>query len=359
MLRSLEERYSASDDPDGATYDLIELAIAAGLQTSTTLQFNVKRINPRLYVGKGQAAEIKERAEAEDAELVVFSVALSPVQQANLVELMGLPVLSRHDLIFSIFEQNAHTAEGKLQVTLAQLKYELPRVVRSYEKLDTISGGIGTIGPGEQLTERIKRVHRDKIHEIGQKMEKMRMQRALRRNRREQSGIFIASIVGFTNVGKSTLLNRLTGSGILVADQYFATLDPTARAMNLPGGEKILLTDTVGFLDDLPPELMDSFRATLEEMQGAKLLIHLADASHPRVESQITSVRKIIGEIGMGDTPELLVFNKADRVEQDIRDAIMGQYPDALIISATSGEGIKALLDEIEGRVGKNTSASR
>jgi len=294
-------------------------------------------------------------------------------------------VLNRQDIIFSIFEQNARSAEGKLQVELAHLRYELPRIVRSYEQLDPLAGGIGTLGPGEQLTERIKRRHRERIHHIEEQLTKLRGQRALRRRQRSKSGIFIARIVGYTNVGKSTLLNRLTGSGVLVADQYFATLDPTARALYLPGpapggrpslaadsptppespagtralqdASRILLTDTVGFLDELPDELVSSFRATLEEMEGASLLIHLADASHARVTYQIEAVRKVIARIGLGKTPELLVFNKCDRVDADTRTELAAHYPGALFISARTGEGVRELLEELARRSGTRTPA--
>jgi GTP-binding protein HflX len=388
LLAELARRYAQDYDPQSSSYDFIELAVAAGLKHSTILQYTVKQINPGFYLGSGQFEELRQHAGMEGADLVAVNVGLTPAQQRNWEQALQLPVLSRYDIIFAIFEQNAHTAEGKLQVELARLRYELPRIVRSYEQLDPLAGGIGTLGPGEQLTERIKRRHRRRIHEIEQKLDELRRQRAVRRRQRQRSGIFIASIVGYTNVGKSTLLNRLTGSGVLVADQYFATLDPTARALVLPpanldalsgrharertavsavplpargmpasltGDElnewqpprRILLTDTVGFLDDLPEELVRSFRATLEEMEGASLLIHLADASHPRLDAQIEAVHKIITSIGLGETPELLVLNKLDRVPADARASLRARYPEALQISATTGEGVGALLHEL------------
>jgi GTP-binding protein HflX len=347
VIAELARRYAHNYDPASKTYDFIELAIAAGLQVSTTLEYTVKQINPRLYIGSGQAEEVARHAAASGVDMVVLNAPLSPVHQRNWEADLKLPVLSRYDLIFAIFEQNAHTAEGKLQVEMARLKYELPRIVRSYEQLDPLAGGIGTLGPGEQLTERIKRRHRRRIHDIEQRLDKLRSQRALRRRKRERSGVFITSIVGYTNVGKSTLLNRLTGSGVLVADQYFATLDPTARALQLPGGERMLLTDTVGFLDDLPQELVESFRATLEEMEGASLLLHLADASHSRVEDQIDAVRDIVREIGLGDTRELLVFNKIDRAGDEVLDSLRARYDNALYVSATTGHGIRELLEKL------------
>lgn len=240
LLIELARRYAQDYDPQLATYDFIELAVAAGLKVSETLEFRLKRIQPKLYIGSGQADEVAAHARASGADLVAIDAPLSPVHQRNWAEKLKLPVLSRHDLIFAIFQQNARTAEGQLQVELARLRYELPRIVSSYEQLDPLAGGIGTLGPGEQLTERIKRRHRRRIYDIERKLSKLRGQRALRRRRRSRSGIFIASLVGYTNVGKSTLLNRLTGSGVLVADQYFATLDPTARSLRLPDRGKIL-----------------------------------------------------------------------------------------------------------------------
>jgi GTPase len=348
ILEELSKRYGATPaDHQAETYDFIELALAAGLKAETTLEYNIRKISPKLYVGSGQFEEIRQTAQAEGVELVATSAPLSPVHQRNWEQELKLPVLSRYDLIFAIFEQNAHTAEGQLQIELAKLKFELPRIVRSYEQLDPLAGGIGSLGPGEQLTERIKRRHRRRIFEIEQKLEKLRGQRALRRNKRERAGVFQASIVGYTNVGKSTLLNRLTGSGVLAADQYFATLDPTARALYLGEGRKMLLTDTVGFIEDLPPELVTAFRATLDEMLGSKLLLHLADASHPRVEHQIVAVRKIVRDIGLGNVPELLVFNKVDRADHETRLELAAAHPQALFISAMEGEGIDVLLERL------------
>jgi GTPase len=395
LLADLARRYSQDYDPQSATYDFIELALAAGLQAGTTLQYTIKQIHPKYYIGSGQFASIAEQLQGEQVDLVAVSAPLSPVHQRNWEAELNLPVLNRQDIIFAIFEQNARTAEGKLQVELAHLRYELPRIVRSYEQLDPLAGGIGTLGPGEQLTERIKRRHRERIHHIEEQLTKLRGQRALRRQQRSKSGIFIASIVGYTNVGKSTLLNRLTGSGVLVADQYFATLDPTARALVLPtpmeqapvlqapvfgdnedvqaeppapldnadttGGPpaltRLLLTDTVGFLDELPDELVTSFRATLEEMEGASLLIHLADASHARVTYQIEAVRKVINPIGLSATPELLVFNKCDRVDPDTRAELAAHHPGALFISAKTGEGVSELLAELARRVAARAPA--
>ncbi len=348
----MSERYQPSQGREGHTYDFIELAVAAGLLVKHTIELTVKRINPRLFLGTGQAEEVLAAARECGAALVALSAPLNPVHQRNWEELGKLPVLNRYDLIFSIFDQNAHTAEGKLQVELARLRYELPRIITSYEALDPLAGGIGTLGPGEQITERIKRRHRQRIHEIEERLEKLRQQRALRRRQRTKSGIFTASLVGYTNVGKSTLLNRLTGSGMLVADQYFATLDPSARVLRLPDPgtsipKEILLTDTVGFLDDLPKELVQSFRATLEEMEGSHLLIHLADASHPQVVQQIEAVRLIVRDIGLADVPELVVFNKCDRLPaEDIRE-LLADYPGSLALSAATGEGVPALLDEL------------
>jgi len=345
LLQELSRRYdNAPGKREGELADFVELANATGLKQAGLLSFVVKKVHPGLYLGSGQFEELAAQARELEVEMVVTSAPLSPVHQRNWEQKLGLPVLSRYDLVFAIFEQNAHTAEGQLQVELARLKYELPRIVRSYEQLDPLAGGIGSLGPGEQLTERIKRRHRRRIFEIEQKLEKLIGQRALRRNKRLESNAFMVSIVGYTNVGKSTLLNRLTGSGVLVEDKYFATLDPTVRALVLPDGGRMLLIDTVGFIDDLPKELVTSFRATLEEMNGSRLLIHLADASHPRVEAQLTAVGSIIGEIGLGAVETLLVFNKSDLAAPAVREALAERHPEALFISAATGEGIYEML---------------
>jgi GTPase len=349
LLASLSERYQPQASRESRTYDFIELAAAAGLQVKHTIELTVKRIQSKFYLGTGQMQEVLAAARECGATLIAISAPLNPAHQRNWEAEGKLPVLNRYDLIFSIFDQNAHTAEGKLQVELARLRYELPRIITSYEALDPLAGGIGTLGPGEQLTERIKRRHRERIHEIEGRLEKLRQQRALRRRQRTKSGIFTASLVGYTNVGKSTLLNRLTGSGVLVADQYFATLDPSARVLRLPNPvtgipKEILLTDTVGFLDDLPKELVQSFRATLEEMEGSRLLLHLADASHPQVVMQIEAVRKIIYEIGLAGVPEQLIFNKCDRLPEGDLAELLANYPGALALSAATGAGVDNLL---------------
>jgi GTP-binding protein HflX len=336
-------------DKESETRDFVELCKAAGLLVGHVHEINLKRITAKYYIGSGQASEIMDLAYQQYAELIVISAPLNPVHHKNWTEEIRLPVLSRYDIIFSIFEQNAHTAEGKLQVELAKLRYELPRIVRSYEKLDPLAGGIGTLGPGEQLTERIKRRHRKRIGDIEKRLEKLRQQRALRRKQRVASGIFTASLIGFTNVGKSTLLNLLTGSGVLVADQYFATLDPTARKLMLPSGRETLLTDTVGFIRDLPPELLTAFMATLEELAESDILLHLADASHPRVLRQISSVDSILREIGIAEVPTQLVFNKCDAAQPAALEELKLLYPDALFISSLKWDQAAPLLGYLDG----------
>ncbi|MCB1216829.1 GTPase HflX [bacterium] len=351
LVDELARRYDREQIQQSETGDFTELAMAAGLEITDMMEINLRERQSRYYVGSGQMEMVVERAKSCEVDLIAISAPISAVHQRNWEVDSKLVVLNRYDLIFAIFEDNAVTADGKLQVELAQLQYELPRVMRSYEKLDSIgggsAGGTSTIGPGEQLTRRVKSQHRKRIALIEGKLDKLRGQRELRRQQRVRSGVFTASIVGYTNVGKSTLLNRLTRGGVLSEDRYFATLDPTARAMHLPDGSRLLLTDTVGFIADLPSELVNAFRATLDEMAGSHLLLHLADASHLRVQDQIEAVQQIVGQIGLDSMPELLVFNKIDRADSEELELLRSTYPDALFISAATGEGIAGLLQRL------------
>ncbi len=350
LITELAQRYDRDALLESETGDFRELASASGLEIVDMVEINLKVRQARYFVGKGQMETIVERAKEAEVDLIAISAPISAVHQRNWEVDSDMVVLNRYDLIFAIFEDNAVTAEGKQQVELAQLKYELPRVMRSYEKLDTIGGGsagTSTIGPGEQLTQRVKDTHRKRIVQIEKRLEKLRGQRDLRRQQRVRSGLFTASIVGYTNVGKSTLLNRLTKGGVLSRDQYFATLDPTARSMHLPDGSKVLLTDTVGFIADLPAELVTAFRATLDEMAGSHLLLHLADASHIRVVDQIAAVRTIVQQIGLEEMPELLVFNKIDKADPEELEQLRAAYPDAQFISSINGDGIAELLQRL------------
>jgi GTP-binding protein HflX len=351
LVDELAQRYDRESLQESETGDFRELAQASGLEIVDMIELNLRERQSRYYIGKGQVEMVMERAKEAEVDLIAISAPISAVHQRNWEVDNKIVVLNRYDLIFAIFEDNAVTAEGQQQVELAQLKYELPRVMRSYEKLDTIgggsAGGTSTIGPGEQLTKIVKDKHRKRIIQIEKRLEKLRSQRDLRRQQRVRSGLFTVSIVGYTNVGKSTLLNRLTKGGVLSADQYFATLDPTARSMHLPDGSKILLTDTVGFIADLPEELVTAFRATLDEMAGSHLLLHLADASHIRVQDQIEAVRGIVEQIGLQEMPELLVFNKIDKADPEDLEQLRSAYPEAQFISSVNGEGIADLLQRL------------
>ncbi len=278
---------------------------------------------------------------------MIFDDELSPAQQRNLEQTLGTKVLDRTALILDIFAQRARTHEGKLQVELAQLKYNLPRLGGQGLVLSRLGGGIGTRGPGETKLEVDRRRIRERISEIEREIEQIRRHRDLHRQRRLAARIPAVAMVGYTNAGKSTLLNALTAADVLAEDKLFATLDPTTRKVTLPGGQEALLTDTVGFIQKLPHQLVAAFRATLEEVVQADLLLHVIDASHPRCQEQSDAVFRVLDELGAADKPVIPVYNKIDRLDNPHFKERLLRLPDSVAISALGGAGITDLLERI------------
>lgn len=300
-----------------------------------------------MLVGRGKAAEIKASASAADASAVIFANNLTPTQLRNLEETLGVKVIDRTQLILDIFARRARTREGKMQVELAQLNYLLPRLSGQGARLSRLGGGIGSRGPGEQKLEFDRRRVRARIQKLKESLDHVRSQRALHRDRRRQRNFFSVALVGYTNAGKSTLFNALTGSQILASPRLFATLDPTVRSIPLPSHRKALLSDTVGFIRDLPAQLVSAFRATLEELGSADLLLHVIDASHPDWPARRESVEALLESMGLASTAQLRVWNKMDQVfEREARHISTGPF-DAPV-SALTGDGISNLLHRID-----------
>ncbi|QSR88195.1 GTPase HflX [Methylacidiphilum caldifontis] len=301
------------------------------------------------FIGKGKALEFAAICKQKELSFVLFNEELSPIQCRNLNTLFGCKVLDRTQLILDIFAQRAKTREGKLQIELAQLLYLLPRLTRLWTHLSRQTGGIGTRGPGETQLEVDRRRIQERIHRLKKELEEVKKTRFIQRKRRQKFPWPTACLVGYTNAGKSTLFNRLTHSHVLVEDKLFATLDPTIRLFEFSGGQKIFLSDTVGFIQKLPYHLIESFKATLEEVKEADLLIHLVDASHPLAENQINEVNKVLEQIGAINKPIILVWNKIDLVYSDgLVKRRMEEYPGCVPISAATGEGCENLLVKIE-----------
>ena len=308
----------------------------------------VAQVNPRLILGKGKVAELEVLALQGRAGMLVFDGELSPAQLHNLADITERKVIDRTQLILDIFAQHAVTRAGKLQVELAQLRYTQPRLVGKNRAMDRLMGGIGGRGPGETKLETDRRKSRERMARIRKELDQLRRQRAFTRARRSRQGIPLAALVGYTNAGKSTLLNRLTRSDVLAENKLFATLDPTTRRLRFPAEREIILADTVGFIRNLPKELMDAFRATLEELEAADLLVHVADASHPDLLQQISAVETILAEMELDRVPRLLVLNKWDQLAAPARAELADAFPLALPVSAKSGDGLNSLLEQLE-----------
>jgi GTP-binding protein HflX len=329
--------------------ELKELLRTAGVATAGEAVQARERPDPDRYVGRGKLAELKAQVEACDANLVACDDELAPRQERNLEAALGVPVIDRTAVILDIFADHAHSAEGKLQVELAQLEYNLARMRGLWTHLERLGGGIGTRGPGESQIETDRRLARDRIAALRRRLTRLERNRGVMRARRARSSLPSVALAGYTNAGKSTLLNALTGAEVGVGDRLFHTLDPTTRSVELSGRD-YLLTDTVGFIEKLPHQLVEAFKATLEETVLADLILHVVDAAAPeqRRLADMRAVDAVLEEIGAGDRPRLLVLNKADLLGPDERDETLLRHPDAVLVSALDGEGLDKLRKRIE-----------
>jgi GTP-binding protein HflX len=332
--------------------ELGRLAESAGAEVVGRITQERAAPTPKLYFGKGKVDELKASSERQAANLVISDDSLSPIQERNLGGSLGLKVIDRTALILDIFAQRARTMEGKLQVELAQLSYLLPRLVGQWKHLERLGGGIGTRGPGETQLESDRRMIRHRIQKIRGDLNRVRTHRRLLRDRRKASGLPVAALVGYTNAGKTTLLNQLTGAGHVAADQLFVTLDPTARLVSRAGHAPFILTDTVGFIRKLPHQLVAAFKATLEELEEADVLVHVVDASHPGLEEQMAAVDSLLAELELTGRPSIVALNKVDRLDADVALEALVERFDGVAISARTGEGVDRLLDRVAQTLG-------
>ncbi len=337
--------------------EFVELANSAGLVVVELVTGTRQRPDPRHFIGKGKIEEIAFLLEDNDIDVVLFGQRLSPSQERNLESALKVRVLDRAALILDIFAQRARTFEGKLQVELAQLTHLSTRLVRGWTHLERQKGGIGLRGPGETQLETDRRLLNDRVKMLKQRLVKVRKQREQGRSQRNKSGIATVALVGYTNAGKSTLFNRLTSEKVYAADQLFATLDPTLRRLTLNGGNTAVLADTVGFISDLPPQLVEAFLSTLTETREADLLLHVIDVSDDLKEQRIADVDEVLDTIGADSVPQLVVFNKIDRTGHAARiDRTQDGNAQAVWVSAVSGEGMDLLIEAITERVAKQRS---
>ncbi|MGZ4130800.1 MAG: GTPase HflX [Actinomycetota bacterium] len=329
--------------------ELAALADSAGADPVARVIQTRSDPNPATFVGKGKLEEIHRAVHSSGAEVVILDDELSPGQLRNLEDRLGAKVIDRTALILDIFALHARSREGKAQVELAQLNYLLPRLRGWGEAMSRLGGGIGTRGPGETKLEVDRQHIRRRISKLRKDIKDLARTRDVKRSGRERSGVPQIAIAGYTNAGKSTLMRALTSADVLVANQLFATLDPTTRRIELPNGRAATVSDTVGFVSKLPHDLVEAFRSTLEEVARADLVLHIADASSPDVDQQVRAVRSVLDEIGAGDIVEVVALNKVDLVDPSELETVRARFPNAVAVSALTGEGIDALLERLEG----------
>ncbi len=350
-----ESRWDIGDSLD----ELCQLADTAGVDVVGRFVQRLDTPNSATYIGKGKTEEVRQARAELGYDMVIFDEELAPGQQRNLEDALGVKIIDRTALILDIFARRAQTHEGRLQVELAQLEYRLPRLTRLWTHLSRQTvGGVGLRGPGETQLESDRRLIRTRISQIKRELEAVRRHRQLHRSGRRRAEVPVVSLVGYTNAGKSTLLNRLTAAGVPAEDKLFATLDPTTRRLRLASGQEALLTDTVGFIQKLPTQLVAAFRATLEEIAEADVLLHVVDITHPNAADQVETVRQVLGQLGAGDKPVITALNKIDRLgeavsaEELVRELAL--QADHVPISAQDGRGLEQLLAAIDALLARD-----